>query len=230
MVPNYIDMGVATDPDFAIAPLPPITKTEGEATHFATEKSPISGRVAAIAVSQNQETDLEKLGKYLDFFFTEEGALLSAMGVEETDGQEGSYVWDETGELAYSDAWNNSSLNEMEKPTYYIYSVMPMLCPKTPSSYKLDLQFECEPVWETNADSAYQMPGAISMTTEENDEYNSIYTDIRTLLEENLSKFAMCERPMSEWDDFVQQIYDLGIEDCIKIQQAAVDRYNSRSI
>lgn len=228
MVPNYIEMGQSTDPDFAIAPLPPITKTEGEVTHFAGEKSPISGRVAAIAVSQNQETDLEKLGTYLDFFFTEEGALLSAMGVE--GNEDGSYVWDENGELQYSDAWNNSDLSEMEKPTFYIYSCMPMLCPKTPSSYKLDLQFECAPVWETNADSAYQMPGAISMTTEENDKYNSTYTDIRTLLEENLSKFAMCERPMSEWDDFVQQIYDLGIEDCIELQQTAVDRYNSRTV
>lgn len=228
MIPNYIDMGQATDPDFAIAPLPPITKTEGEATHFGTEKSPISGRVAAIAVSQNQETDLEKLGKYLDFFFTEEGALLSAMGVE--GNEDGSYVWDENGELQYSDAWNNSELNEMEKPTYYIYSVMPMLCPKTPSSYKLDLQFECAPVWETNADSAYQMPGAISLTTEENDQYNTMYGDIRTLLEEKLSKFAMCELPMSEWDNFVQEIYDLGIEDCIAIQQDAVDRYYSRAV
>lgn len=230
MIPNYIEMGQSTNPDFAIAPLPPITKTEGETTHFATEKSPISGRVAAIAVSQNQETDLEKLGKYLDFFFTEEGALLSAMGVEDTPDQEGSYVWDENGELQYSDTWNNSSLNEMEKPTYYIYSCMPMLCPKTPSSYKLDLQFECAPVWETNADSAYQMPGAISMTTEENDRYNTIYGDIRTTLEENLTSFATCEKPMSEWDAFVQSIYDLGIEECIEIQQAAVDRYYSRAV
>lgn len=227
MVPNYISMGVDTDPDFAIAPLPPITKTPGEATHFATEKSPISGRVAAIAVSTT-DTDYEKLGTYLDFFFTEEGALLSAMGVE--GNEDGSYVFDENGELQYSDYWNTIDLTEMEKPTYFIYSVMPMLCPKTPSSYTLDIQFECAPTWEQNADSAYQMPGAISMSTEENEKYNSIYGDIRTLVEENLTKFAVGDRPMSEWDSFVQDIYDLGIEECIDLQQAAVDRFNTRAV
>jgi hypothetical protein len=35
---------------------------------------------------------------------------------------------------------------------------------------------------------------------------------------------------MDEWDDFVQDIKDLGIEDCIAIKQAAVDRYYSRAL
>ena len=68
------------------------------------------------------------------------------------------------------------------------------------------------------------------MTTEENDRYNTIYGDIRTTLEENLTSFATCEKPMSEWDAFVQSIYDLGIEECIEIQQAAVDRFNERGV
>lgn len=154
MVPNYIQMGEATDPNFEIAPLPPITKEPGQATHFGTVKSPISGRVAAISLS-TAEVDLEKMGKYLDFFFTDEGALLSSMGVEGND--DGSYVFDENGDLQYSDYWNNyEGLTENEKPTLFIYSVMPMLKPKTPSSYSMDVQFDCAPTWDTNADSSYR--------------------------------------------------------------------------
>lgn len=225
MVPNYISDGQSINPDFAIAPLPPITKTEGEITHFGTAKSPISGRVAGIAVSTT-DTDLEKLGAYLDFFFTEEGALLSAMGVE--GNEDGSYVWDENGELQYSDYWYEIELSEMEKPTLFIYSVMPMLCPKTPDSYTVDLQYECAPTWDSNTDSAYRMPDAISMTVEETDEYNATYGDIRTLLEENLTKFAVGEKSMDQWDSFIEDIYNLGIERCIEIKQAAVDRYYER--
>ena len=227
MVPNYIADGQSTDPNFAIAPLPPITKTAGEATHFGTVKSPISGRVSAIAVSTT-DTDYEKLGKYLDFFFTEEGALLSAMGVE--GNEDGSYVYDEDGKLQYSDYWNTIELTEMEKPTLFVYSVMPMLKPETPSSYTVDLQFECDPVWSTNADADYQMPTAISMTTEESEEYAAIYSDIQTLISENLSQFATGVRPMDEWDAFVDQIIDMGIEDCIAIKQAAVDRFYTRTV
>ena len=118
----------------------------------------------------------------------------------------------------------------MEKPTLFIYSVMPMLCPETPSSYTMDLQFECAPTWDQNADSAYQMPTAISMTAEESEEYYSMYSDIQTLIAENLTKFAVGERSMDEWDSFVQEIIDLGIEDCIAIKQAAVDRFYTRSV
>lgn len=227
MVPNYVGDGQSTNPEFAIAPLPPITKTEGETTHFGTVKSPISGRVAQICVS-TADVDMEVLGAYLDFFFTEEGALLSAMGVE--GNEDGSYVWDENGELQYSDNWYNIELTEMEKPTLFIYSVMPMLCPKTPSQYTMDLQFECDPVWSTNTDTAGQMPTAISMTTEESEAYNALYADIRTTVEENLANFATGVRPMDEWDSFVQEIQDLGIDKCIEYKQAAVDRYYSRSV
>ena len=227
MIPNYYSDGKSTDPNFEIAPLPPITKEAGETTHFGTVKSPISGRVAGISVTTT-DTDYEKLAKYLDFFFTEEGALLSAMGVE--GNEDGSYVYDENGELQYSDYWNTIELTEMEKPTLFIYSVMPMLCPKTPSQYSMDIQFECADVWDTNADTAYQMPTAISMTAEESEAYYAKYSDIQTLISENLSKFAVGERSMDEWDDFVQQIIDMGIEDCIEIKQAAVDRFYSRSV
>ena len=225
MVPNYIAQGQSIDPDFAIAPLAPITKTPGEATHFGTSKSPISGQLAGISIS-TAECDLEGLAKYLDFFFTYEGSLLSAMGVE--GNEDGSYIIDDNGDLQYSEYWNTCGLNEMEKPTYFIYSVMPMLCPKTPSSYTVDLQHECAPTWDKNADAAWVMP-SVSMTADENDEYNAIYADIRTTLEENLTKFAVGEKPMSEWDAFVDSLYELGIEDCIEIQQTAVDRYYART-
>jgi putative aldouronate transport system substrate-binding protein len=176
MVPNYIADGTDINSEFEIAPLGNITKTEGETTHFGTTKSPISGRVAGIAVS-TADVDLEVLGKYLDFFFTEDGALLSAMGVEGND--DGSYIIDENGDLQYSDYWYSIDLTENEKPTLFVYSCVPMLCPKTPDSYTVDLQYECAPTWDANSDDAYTMPDAISMTADETTEYNAIYGDIQ---------------------------------------------------
>ena len=226
MIPTYYSIGQSNDPDFEIAPVPPITKTPGEVTHFGTSTSPVSGRLAGIAVTTTP-VDLEKLGTYLDFFFTKEGALLSAMGVEETEDQEGSYVWDENGELAYSDTYLNSELSAMERPTYWIYSVVPMLCPKTPSTYTMDVQFECADVWDRNADDAWKLPD-VKLNADEQYEFDAIYADIRTLVEENLTKFAVGDRDMAEWEDFIDQIYDLGIEDTITLYQQAVDRYYAR--
>ena len=226
MVPSYYSIGQSNDPDFEIAPVPPITKTPGEATHFGTSKSPISGRLAGIAVTTTP-VDLEKLGTYLDFFFTEEGALLAGMGVEETADQEGSYVWDENGELAYSDTYLNSELSEMERPTYWIYSVVPMLCPKTPTTYYYDVQYECADVWDQNADDSWKLPD-VKLNADEQYEFDAIYADIRTLVEENLTQFATGVKPMDDWDAFIDQLYDLGIEDTIALYQQAVDRYYAR--
>ena len=151
------------------------------------------------------------------------------MGVEGND--DGSYVFDENGDLQYSDYWNNyEGLTENEKPTLFIYSVMPMLKPKTPSSYSMDVQFDCAPTWDTNADSSYRMPDAISLTADETTEYQAIYSDIQTTIEENLTKFAVGERSMDEWDSFVEEIKSMGIDDCIAIKQAAVERYFDRTV
>lgn len=225
MVPDYYGQGKSIDENFEIAPLAPITKTVGEATHFASAQTPISGRLAGIAVSTT-DTDLEKLGKYLDFFFTYEGSLLAAMGIE--GNEDGSYIFDEEGKLQYSDNWNNlEGITENNKPTLYVYSVVPMLCPETPSTYTMDVQFECADVWGTNADSAYTMP-SITMTAEESEDYNAIYSDIQTYISENLSKFAVGDQSMDEWDSFVQQIWDMDLQGCIDLKQDAVDRYYAR--
>ncbi len=227
MVPNYYMDGQSTDPDFEIAPLAPITKAEGEITHFANAKDHLSGRLAGISITTT-EVDMEVLGTYLDYFFTYEGSLLTAMGVE--GNEDGSYIFDENDNLQYSDAWKNSDLSEMNKPTYYIYSCLPMLCPETPSSYTMDIQFECADVWDSNADSTSQMPSGYSLTTEESEKYSQIYTDIRTTVDENLAKFATGVRPMDEWDSFVEDLKDMGIEDCIAIYQGAVDRFYERTV
>ena len=226
LIPNYYEL--ATNEDYEIYPLAPITKEEGDTTHFGTYKSAISGRLATISITTAAAGKEEQLGKYLDFFFTEEGARLSSMGVE--GNEDGSYVFDENGDMQYSDYWYELDLTENQKPTLFIYSVMPMLKPETPSSYTMDLQFLCEDVWDEDADDDYRLPDYLTMTADETDEYNIVYSDIQTMIEENLLKFVMGDRSMDEWDDFVQDIWDMGLQTCIDIKQDTYDRYLERTI
>jgi putative aldouronate transport system substrate-binding protein len=53
-------------------------------------------------------------------------------------------------------------------------------------------------------------------------------TDINTLYDETFSKILSGQMPVDKWDDFVKQIKAMGIEDAIKLRQAALDRYNKR--
>ena len=55
--------------------------------------------------------------------------------------------------------------------------------------------------------------------------YNRIFSDIDTYMDETVSKFGVGDLSLDQVDSCVQQLKDMGIEDCIAIEQAAYDRY-----
>jgi putative aldouronate transport system substrate-binding protein len=77
------------------------------------------------------------------------------------------------------------------------------------------------------ADNSRLMP-VISPTAEESTRYASIMNDVNTYYEEMVNKFIMGVEPISGFDKFVETIQGMGIEEAVKIQQAALDRFNSR--
>ncbi len=68
----------------------------------------------------------------------------------------------------------------------------------------------------------------MTMTEDETVKYNNLYTSIKTLVQENTVKFITNAKSMDEYDAFVQELYNYGIEECIGYKQAALDRYNAR--
>ena len=227
MVPEYYSL--ALNENYDAEPLAEITKEAGATTHFGTYKSEISGRLATIAICTTAEGREAELGKYLDFFFTERGALYSFMGIE--GNEDGSYIYDENGALQYSDNWNTIDISSTSKSTYFIYSCIPGLKPEgVPSTYTLPVQEYCGDVWDSNADADYKIPDSLSLTAEESEEQSAIYSDIQTLISENLLKFVMGDRSMDEWDDFVQEMWDMGLQDVIDIEQTGYDRYLERAV
>ena len=64
-------------------------------------------------------------------------------------------------------------------------------------------------------------------TKEEKDVISSKYTDIKTFVDENFDKFVTGIEPLDNWDSFVEQVKDLGIEEIVDIQNAAYQRYIS---
>ena len=55
--------------------------------------------------------------------------------------------------------------------------------------------------------------------------YNRIFSDIDTYMDETVSKFVVGDLSLDQFDSFVQQLKDMGIEDCIAIEQTAYNRY-----
>lgn len=65
------------------------------------------------------------------------------------------------------------------------------------------------------------------MTADENQTYASIMSEIQTFVDEQAVKMIMGTSSMS-FDDFVQEVKAMGIDEAIEIYQNAFDRYNNR--
>jgi putative aldouronate transport system substrate-binding protein len=87
-------------------------------------------------------------------------------------------------------------------------------------------ELACEALWDV-ADSAYVIP-TVSLTAEEATNNGNIMNDITTFVTESCTKYVMGLDDMSTFDQFVEKIKSMKIEDAIAIQQAALDRYYKR--
>ena len=76
-----------------------------------------------------------------------------------------------------------------------------------------------------NTDDAYVYPDGASMTTEENETYTSLIADLSTYMAEHVLKFVVGDEDMSEYQAFVDTLFDMGMQDAIDLKQAAYDRY-----
>ena len=83
-------------------------------------------------------------------------------------------------------------------------------------------------IWDYNRDDANVYPASAELTADEADEHNTTYSDINTYMQQSIAEFITGARPLGEWDSFVDELYNMGIEDCIALKQDAYDRYMAR--
>lgn len=61
-------------------------------------------------------------------------------------------------------------------------------------------------------------------TDEEQEIVSTLAADLKTCVEENLTAFVTGYRSLDEWDEFVQEVHAIGLEDYLAIAQTAYDR------
>ena len=76
----------------------------------------------------------------------------------------------------------------------------------------------------------YEWPDAVTFENEEKEETTALFADLNTYFSENYNAFIDGAKPMSEWDSYIQGLYDFGYERIKEIYQAAYDRYEARGL
>jgi putative aldouronate transport system substrate-binding protein len=80
-----------------------------------------------------------------------------------------------------------------------------------------------------NGQYSAAMPMSLTYTPEESDVMSRLGNDIMTYVQEQIPRFIMGIRPISEWDDFVSALQDdMGLDKVTEIVNASLTRYNNR--
>ncbi len=216
-------LSMSADPDMRITGVTYVTKTEGETAHVGTTGQIFDSNLWSITTACESP---EAICQYIDYIYGEDGILLANYGVE---GE--TFVYDEDGapkltelvtnnpDLTYSLALNVYTCDR-QTPIPFVIDEQ-----KARNDYSKD-QLSAVEVWSSACDGLYNLPKAgVTMTADETTEYNTIYSDIDTYMDETIAKFVVGDLPLDQFDSFVDTLIAMGIETCIAMEQTAYDRY-----
>ena len=216
----------ADDPDFELVGIGNINAVDGGKTHFSVTGT----RAARYGYSITTACDNWDVAmKWINFFYTPEGIDLYNYGVEgETFTRDGDkIVWTD---LVTSKQGLEEYAATSVADYYSLYEqAFSFEDPQRLYAFYDDAMVAAIEAWTNGSDGEYMLPLGVSMNTEETEAFNKAITEIRTFVGEKIGLYIMGDLDIeAEWNDFVAQIEQLGVQDCIDAKQGALDRYNKR--
>ena len=163
--------------------------------------------------------------QWIDYGYSQEGARLMTMGIDGVDYD----GYNELGQPNYAEKYmlNNGSERSYYSGVTYFTDGTFLRYPNEMMSitYFDEKNYAIPQLWM--GDHSYVMP-AVTLTTDESTEVGEIMTDVYTYVNEMTSKFIMGVEPLENFDKFVSELNNMGLENATAIYQAALDRYNAR--
>ena len=206
-----------------LIPVAAPVKNEGDKLHLAQYN--FTRGTGTVAIS-TQAKDQDTLAAYLDLGSTQEWAWLAYYG---TEGDTYTVV---DGKPVYTDKILNNpdGLSASDAMTKY--------CFRSAGMYIWDRELQTaddkalaaiNDVWHSNVDTnnIYMMPN-ITMTSEEANRYSTIMGDVNTYVNEMTIGFILGSEDLAGWDNYIETLKGMSIEEAISLKQAALDRFLAR--
>lgn len=223
MIADYQRVGEENDPDFLVEACNDFVLNAGDTVKVANANSVLGN--AGITITTGCE-DIPLAVQWNDFLYSEE------MTVVQNWGEEGvSFEYDENGNKVVTDLINNPPEGYSTMQMNYVYTnttanKIDNIAKKTLTYTQA--QLDANDIWNSNRDSSNMLPNSLQLNADESEQHSAIYSDIDTYVSENLAKFYSGDKPLSEWDAFIETVHEMGIDECIEIYQGAYDRYMAK--
>lgn len=211
--------------EFHMVAMPFPRKSADYVAHFRRVNEITGTTAIAVTTAVSDADKLEKISRWLDYRFSEEGALLLNYGIEGDTYTmvDGKPVFTDK---ILKDPEGRSTGDMMQITTQDQFHGMLYDWTREKPTVS-DEEWSAYDIWGNSASGDWVMP-PVTLTTEEGTEYATIYGDIETLVTETIPQFITGQKALSEYDAFVQQLKSLNVDRCIEIQQTALDRYLAR--
>lgn len=220
-VPDY-----AEDSNAYAAPIPKLVKEAGDQYLFGQQVALADNKGYSITAKCE---DPETLLQFFDWFFTDEGVLISNYGVagETYDMVDGEPQYNE-----FITSNPNPNLHMMFAVILNTYNQAPMynIVSKMWVGYTQE-EKDAIHLWSdtSNDDTSRALPTAAALNTEETSQIATQMTAVISYASEEILKFMTSAQELNDesWDNFKEQCLAQGLEDCLDVYQNAYEEYLS---
>lgn len=215
------------DPDADWQILPRTVRYEGQVLHLGDDKSYYNTYNCGTSINAECE-NIELAMSWLDWRYSPDGAFLGSYGVE-------NEMWE------YNDEGEIVRIEEMRlDPNFMWYTVIKSANYMSEHGYKLmaaDYAYEggqeilqmSQAYYDTyTCDNAYLWPVGATLSDEQSMEFMNYGGDIATYLQEHIIMFCTGDKPLSEWDDYIGTLNEMGLQEALAVYQECYDGYLSR--
>ena len=228
MTDAYISRG-ATNPEFwaVAAPQPKLSADAADPSWRLANNNFQDIQSVCMLISAESEHKEEAI-KWVDAFYAKDVYLNANYGVDDEEGvvwyaaADGHRIGDY--DFRYS---NPDGLDSATVAAKYWAKNPPIRVEAAQIEQMPEERAAAYPVW-TQYEPKDFIPTTLTMTSDENSEYASYYTEIEAYVQENNVKFINGQRSLDEYDEYRETLKSMGIEKCAEIYQTALDRYNAR--
>lgn len=186
--------------------------------------SPLAQIGGFVVTKENQH--VEATLRWMDYFYSDEGAKLFFMGKEGV-----TYEVKEDGEIDYLDEIKNDpNLTLDQKLADYVTWLgggYPGIVKEDFFKGSESLPSSLEATEKFEADIPDELWPLFTFTTEESNRLAALSADIEKYVEEMKDKFITGDESLDDWDKYVETLEKMGLDDYMEIQNKAYERYKS---
>ena len=176
---------------------------------------------AMVTTSCSEEKLITAL-KWLNYGYTEEGRMYWNYGKEGV-----SYTLDENGEPQWTELITEDPDGVLNAVTKYVGTDGTGI--SIQASHMVDCRIEgyssLVSKWIDNTVSMEHCVPTLSLTVDEQTRYSDLISPIRTYVEQMGLKFMTGDESLDNFDAFVAELKEMGLDEVLEIKQAAYDRF-----